>query len=228
MLTKLKQEVFRANMELSSRELGLYTWGNASGIDRGKGYVAIKPSGVPYEIMTVDDMVIVDLEGNVIEGSLKPSSDLATHLEIYKYYGDIGGIVHTHSQWATIWAQAARDIPPLGTTHADYFSGSIPCTRSLTRDEVSSNYEQETGKVIIEVVNAKIVMNIPAVLVANHGPFSWGRDASEAVFNAVVLEHIAKSAYYSLQLNSNANMPEYLLKKHYDRKHGKNAYYGQS
>lgn len=227
MLEKLKEEVFKANMELKTHGLVLYTWGNASGIDRKTGLVVIKPSGVPYEIMQAEDMVIVDLEGNVIESKLKPSSDLATHLEIYKHYADIGGIVHTHSLWATIWAQASRSIPALGTTHADYFGGDITCTRSLTKCEVCANYEQETGKVIIETITPKMAMNTPAVLVANHGPFSWGKDVVDAVYHAVVLENIAQSAYYSLQLNSKANIPQYLLKKHYERKHGKNAYYGQ-
>ncbi len=227
MLEQLREAVFRANMELPARGLIIYTWGNVSGIDRKTGYVVIKPSGVPYENMKAADMVIVDLQGNIVEGKLNPSSDLATHLELYKYYGDIGSIVHTHSRWATIWAQAAMCIPALGTTHADYFSGDIPCTRSLTSSEVFGNYEKETGKVIIETVDSKKVMDIPAVLVSNHGPFIWGKDTCEAVYNAVVLEEVAERAYYSLQLNKEARMSAFLLKKHYERKHGEKAYYGQ-
>ena len=227
MLEELKKAVYQANLELPKHHLVTYTWGNVSAIDRSNNFVIIKPSGVPYEEMKSSDMVITDLSGNIIEGSMKPSSDLYTHLEIYRNFKSIGGIVHTHSTWATIWAQAAKSIPALGTTHADYFYGAIPCTRSLKNDEVKNEYEKNTGKVICSSVSGYDPLSIPGIIVANHGPFTWGKTAAEAVHNAVVLEEIAKMAFFTLQLNPEAYMPQYILDKHYSRKHGPNAYYGQ-
>lgn len=225
----LKERVLAANLELPQKGLVLYTWGNVSEIDRQKGLVCIKPSGVPYEGMKAEDMVIVDLEGNVVEGNLKPSSDTATHLSLYKAFPEIGGIVHTHSTYATIFAQAGKDIPALGTTHADYFFGALPCTRSLTREEIEGDYEAETGKVIVEEFRKRHEnpLDIPAVLVKNHGPFTFGKDGKEAVYHSVVLEQVAKMAYHTLMLNPKVNMSAAILEKHYGRKHGKNAYYGQ-
>lgn len=225
----LKERVLAANLELPQKGLVLYTWGNVSEIDRQKGLVCIKPSGVPYEGMKAEDMVIVDLEGNVVEGNLKPSSDTATHLSLYKAFPEIGGIVHTHSTYATIFAQAGKDIPALGTTHADYFFGALPCTRSLTREEIEGDYEEETGKVIAEEFRKRHEnpLDIPAVLVKNHGPFTFGKDGKEAVYHSVVLEQVAKMAYHTLMLNPKVNMSAAILEKHYGRKHGKNAYYGQ-
>lgn len=225
----LKERVLAANLELPQKGLVLYTWGNVSEIDRQKGLVCIKPSGVPYEGMKAEDMVIVDLEGNVVEGNLKPSSDTATHLALYKAFPEIGGIVHTHSTYATIFAQAGKDIPALGTTHADYFFGALPCTRSLTREEIEGDYEAETGKVIAEEFRKRHEnpLDIPAVLVKNHGPFTFGKDGKEAVYHSVVLEQVAKMAYHTLMLNPKVNMSAAILEKHYGRKHGKNAYYGQ-
>lgn len=230
MLEQLKQQVFEANMELSHRGLVVYTWGNVSGIDRETGLVVIKPSGVEYEEMTVKDMVVIDLEGNVIQGNLKPSSDAPTHLELYKAFKEIGGIVHSHSNMAVSFAQAGRNIPALGTTHADYFYGSIPCTRSMTKEEIQGAYEAETGKVIVETFKDRKPMDVPAVLVREHGPFSWGRTPEEAVYHSVVLEEVAKMAFQTnlIRLSSEAiEMQEALLEKHFSRKHGKNAYYGQ-
>lgn len=228
MLEVLKQSVFRANIELPKRGLITYTWGNVSGIDRAKGLVVIKPSGVSYEKMKIDDMVVVDLEGNVVEGKLNPSSDMKTHLVLYKSFPEIGGVVHTHSSWATSWAQAGRDIPCFGTTHCDYFYGSIPCTRKMTKQEVEGQYELETGNVIVERFKQLDENDIPGVIVQNHGPFSWGKNPGEAVHNAVVMEEVAKMAYRTLVLNANAlSVENYLLDKHFLRKHGINAYYGQ-
>lgn len=227
MLEKLKEEVCEANLDLVKHQLVIFTWGNVSGIDRDTGLVVIKPSGVSYERMSPSDMVVVDLQGNRIEGTLKPSSDTPTHLELYKAFEGVGGIVHTHSPWATIWAQAGRSIPPLGTTHADYFYGEIPCTRKMTRPEVEGQYEKDTGKVIIECFESLDPEAVPGVLVNNHAPFAWGSDVHAAVHNAVVLEEVAKMAYHSLQLNSKAEIDQFLLDKHYLRKHGKDAYYGQ-
>lgn len=231
MLEKLKQAVYEANMELPKRQLVTFTWGNVSGRDDKTGYFVIKPSGVDYEQMKPDDMVVLDLDGRIIEGSLRPSSDTPTHIELYKKYPQIGGIVHTHSPWATSWAQAGREIPCYGTTHADYFYGSIPCARSLTKEEIESEYEKNTGLVIIEAfeMHKKDVLAVPGVLCTNHGPFTWGKDAAEAVHNAVVLEEVAKMAFRCEMLNhSIAPAPQMLLDKHYFRKHGKDAYYGQN
>nr|WP_319997194.1 L-ribulose-5-phosphate 4-epimerase [uncultured Draconibacterium sp.] len=227
MLEQLKEEVFKANLELVELDLVIFTWGNVSAIDREKGLVVIKPSGVSYEDMKASDMVVVDMEGNVVEGNLKPSSDTATHLVLYKAFEGISGVVHTHSAWATSWAQAGRSIPALGTTHADYFYGAIPCTRKLTEEEVTTAYEVETGNVIVETFEGLDPVAIPGVLVNNHGPFSWGTSAHNAVHNAKVMEEVAKMAHTALQLTPGAEIDQFLLDKHYLRKHGKNAYYGQ-
>lgn len=231
MLEQLKKQVFEANLDLPKYGLVTFTWGNVSGIDREKGLVVIKPSGVDYEVMTEDDMVVVDLHsGEVVEGSKKPSSDTPTHLELYRQFPEIGGIVHTHSRHATTWAQAGRDLTALGTTHADYFYGAIPCTRLMTDAEIEGEYELETGKVIVETFAKRGIKakDVPAVLVNSHGPFAWGTDPHNAVHNAVVLEEIAYMNLFSYQLNPNIQaMQQTLLDKHYLRKHGKNAYYGQ-
>lgn len=229
MLTDLKEKVYRANLDLVNFNLVIFTWGNVSGIDRGKGLVVIKPSGVPYDTMKPDDMVVLDLDGKVVEGKLKPSSDAPTHIELYKHLPGIGGIVHTHSKWAVSWAQAGLPIPALGTTHADYFYGPIPCTRRMTEAEVKGGeYEKETGKVIVETFNDVKPEEVPGVLVHSHGPFTWGKTPEEAVHNSVVLENVAEMAYHTLALNSKiGNMDNYLLDKHFLRKHGKDAYYGQ-
>lgn len=228
MLEKLKQEVLEANLELPERNLVTYTWGNVSGINREKELIVIKPSGVEYDQMTAKDMVVVDLDGNKVEGALKPSSDTATHLYLYNHFEEIGGIVHTHSSWATSWAQAGKGIPAFGTTHADYFYGEIPCTRNLTAVEIEGEYERDTGKVIVERFKNIVPTQRPGVLVNNHGPFSWGTDAANAVHNAVVMEEIAKMAFRSINLNSSlSQIDQVLLDKHFLRKHGVNAYYGQ-
>ncbi len=228
MLESLKQQVLEANLLLPKYGLVTFTWGNVSGIDNASRLVAIKPSGVSYTQMTVDDIVIVDLNGNVIEGKLKPSSDTPTHIELYNAFPTIGGIVHTHSRWATSFAQAGLSIEPTGTTHADYFHGAIPCTRLMTPTEIAGNYENETGKVIIETFNNSDPDDIPAVLVHSHGPFCWGKTPEKAVETAVVLEEIAFLQYHALALNPElAPMQTELLDKHFVRKHGKNAYYGQ-
>lgn len=227
MLDDLKQQVFEANMLLPKYGLITFTWGNVSAIDREQGLVVIKPSGVEYDTMHPEDMVIVDMEGKTVEGRYRPSSDTATHVCLYRNFEGIGGIVHTHSRWATVWAQAARSIPPLGTTHADYFRHAIPCTRSMTREEVEGAYEAETGTVIVETFSGKDPLHTPAVLVANHGPFAWGTSPHEAVHNAVVLEELAMMASATLALNPLPAMPDYLLHKHFSRKHGPGAYYGQ-
>jgi len=228
MLESLKQSVLEANLELKRQNLVIYTWGNVSGISRQDGLVVIKPSGVEYDELTVDKMVVVDLDGNIVEGDLKPSSDTATHLVLYKSFRNIGGIVHTHSPYATSWAQAGKGIPCYGTTHADYFYQEIPCTRVMTREEVETDYEKNTGKVIVERFKNKNYNYTPAVLVAGHGPFTWGMSPEEAVHNSVVLEEIAKIALNTIQLNREGNScPDYLLNKHFFRKHGENAYYGQ-
>ena len=229
MLKHLKQQVYEANMELPKHGLVTFTWGNVSGIDREKGLFVIKPSGVEYEELKPEDMVVVDLEGNVVDGKYKPSSDTATHLELYKAFPEMGGIVHTHSSYATSWAQAGRGIPCYGTTHADYMYGEIPCARSLTAEEINTEYEKNTGLLIIETFKGKDVMAVPAVLCANHGPFAWGKDAKEAVHNAVVLEEVAKMAYRTELINKEVKpAPQVLQDKHYYRKHGANAYYGQA
>lgn len=228
MLEKLKETVLKANLALVKHNLVTFTWGNVSGIDRENGLIIIKPSGVEYDHMTADDMVVVDLDGNVVEGKWKPSSDTPTHLVLYKAFKNIGGIVHTHSRWATAWAQAGRGIPPYGTTHGDYFYGEIPCTRKMTSVEIAGEYELETGNVIVETFNNKLPDDIPAVLVNSHGPFAWGNNPENAVHNAVVLEELAFMAFHTEALNPNAStMQQALLDKHYLRKHGKNAYYGQ-
>ncbi|HNW51291.1 MAG TPA: L-ribulose-5-phosphate 4-epimerase [Prolixibacteraceae bacterium] len=227
MLEQLKEEVFKANLDLVKHGLVIFTWGNASGIDREKGLFVIKPSGVDYDVMKPSDMVVVDLKGNVVEGNLKPSSDMPTHLLLYQQFKEIGGVVHTHSTYATAWAQAGIGIPNIGTTHADYFAGEIPCTRRMTDEEIFSAYELETGKVIAETFKNLNLMEIPGVLVKNHGPFSWGKDAHDAVHNAVVMEQVAKMASISFSVNPDLVMNPSLIKKHYERKHGKNAYYGQ-
>jgi L-ribulose-5-phosphate 4-epimerase len=228
MLEQLKQSVLKANLELPKHDLVKYTWGNVSGIDRDSGLVVIKPSGMPYEELTADDMVVVNLDGVKVEGKLRPSSDTLTHIVLYKCFDKIGGIVHTHSSWATAWAQAGMGIPAYGTTHADYFYGKIPCTRKMTDDEIKGNYEMETGNVIAETFSNIDPLTIPGVLVHSHGPFTWGKSADEAVYSAVVLEEIAKIAYHTLMLNTDTKpMGQTLLDKHYLRKHGKNAYYGQ-
>ncbi|ASG08894.1 L-ribulose-5-phosphate 4-epimerase [Vibrio sp. A11] len=229
MYSELKQRVFAANLKLPQYGLVTFTWGNVSEIDREKGVIAIKPSGVEYDVMKVDDMVIVDLNGAIVEGTLNPSSDTATHLELYKAYPEIGGVVHTHSRSATIWAQAGIDIPALGTTHADYFYGDIPCTRKLSCDEIAGQYEKNTGLVIIEEFTHRRIdpMAVPSVIVAGHAPFSWGKDANDAVHNAVVLEEISAMALATRSLNSGIKIQPELSDKHYQRKHGDNAYYGQ-
>ena len=230
MLRELKQAVLEANLALPKHGLVTFTWGNVSGISRKDGLVVIKPSGVPYERLTADDMVVVDLDGRVVEGDLRPSSDTPTHIELYKAFEAVGGIVHTHSPAATAWAQARRPIPALGTTHADYFYGDVPVTRPLTKDEVERAYELETGKVIVETFRDGGLdpVAMPAVLVANHAPFTWGKDPAEAVYHAVVLEMVARMARDTLLLSGGeAHMDSFLLDKHYLRKHGKNAYYGQ-
>ncbi|MBQ9517939.1 MAG: L-ribulose-5-phosphate 4-epimerase [Eubacterium sp.] len=234
MLEALKKEVFEANLKLVEYGLVVLTWGNVSGIDREKGLFVIKPSGVPYSTMTADDMVVMDLDGNKVEGDLNPSSDTPTHLELYRRFADIGGIVHTHSAWACSWAQAGRDIPAYGTTHADFANGFVPCTRGLSSDEVYGEYELNTGKVIVEEFAKRGIepSECPAVLIHRHGPFTWGKNAFAAVDNALILEEVAKMAYRteavaSLNDASDIGIEDYLLNKHYQRKHGKNAYYGQ-
>jgi len=241
MLESLKEKVCQANLDLVRHGLVLFTWGNVSAIDRESGLVVIKPSGVSYDDMKPEDMVVVDLEGKVVEGHYKPSSDTPTHIVLYKAFQEIGGVVHTHSTFATAWAQAGRDIPSLGTTHADYFYGDIPCTRDMKKDEVFGKYEKETGNVIVERFRAIKPMDVPAVLVRNHGPFAWGTDADNAVHNAVVLEEVAKMAFISMELHNDfegarrnpyntgaaPSMNKHLIVKHYSRKHGPNAYYGQ-
>ena len=229
MLEQLKKVVLEANLALPKYNLVTMTWGNVSGIDRAKGLVAIKPSGVEYDLMSVEDIVIVDLDGNVIEGTLNPSSDTATHLELYKAFDCAGGIVHTHSRWATIFAQSGRGIPAFGTTHGDYFHGEIPCTRKLTSQELDADYEQETGRVIIECFKNLNPCDIPGVVVYSHGPFTWGKDAHEALHNSVVMEEAAFMAWHDLVLSEGKLPPmqQELLDKHFFRKHGANAYYGQ-
>lgn len=230
MLEKLKKEVFEANLELVRQDLVIYTWGNVSGIDREKGLIVIKPSGVDYDIMKVEDMVVLNLDGEVVEGDLRPSSDAATHLELYRRFKDIKGVVHTHSSWATSWAQAGRDIPCYGTTHADYFYGSVPCTRALSKEEIEGEYELNTGKVIVETFEKRSLkpLEVPGVIITSHGPFSWGKSPKDAVHNAKVIEEVAKMAYRTEKIAARASdIDENLLNKHYLRKHGANAYYGQ-
>ena len=228
MLEKLKEEVLKANLLLPKYNLVTFTWGNVSGIDRERGLIVIKPSGVEYDDMKAEDMVVVDMDGSIVEGSLRPSSDTPTHIELYKAFPNIKGVVHTHSRMATSFAEAGLSIRPFGTTHADYFYGEIPCTRSLSKEEIESEYERNTGVVITETFKDLDPDAIPGVLVRNHGPFTWGTSPSNAVHNAAVLEEVAYMAYYAMTLNPEINnVDSYLLDKHYYRKHGKNAYYGQ-
>lgn len=228
MLEALKKAVWEMNLLLPQHRLVTFTWGNVSAVDRERGLVVIKPGGVAYETMQPDDMVVVDLwSGAVVEGHYKPSSDTPTHLVLYRAFPSAGGVVHTHSRWATVFAQAQRAIPPLGTTHADDFYGEIPCTRLMTDDEIGGAYEEQTGDVIVERFRTLDPQTMPAVLVAGHGPFTWGRDAAEAVHNAVVLEEAAFMAWHTMQLGKTEPIPQALLDKHFLRKHGKDAYYGQ-
>jgi len=228
MLEKLKQQVLEANLLLPKYGLITFTWGNVSGIDRETGLVVIKPSGVSYDGMTVEDMVVVDLDGNVVEGKWKPSSDTPTHVELYKAFPKCGGIVHTHSRWATTFAQAGMGIPAMGTTQGDYFYGEIPCTRPMTDAEINGAYEKETGKVIVETFTDMDAAAVPGVLVFSHGPFAWGKDAMDAVHNAVVMEEVAFMDWHAMMINpQQSSMQQTLLDKHYLRKHGANAYYGQ-
>lgn len=228
MLEELKREVLAANLELYARNLAIYTWGNASGFDRERGLVVIKPSGVPREELTVESLVVLDLEGRVIEGGLRPSTDTPTHLVLYRAFAGIGGIVHTHSTWATAWAQAGLDLPCLGTTHADHFYGDVPCTRPLSEEEIEGDYEAATGRVIVERFEGLDPLAVPAVLVAQHGPFAWGRDPAEAVRNAAILEETARMAFITRELRPSVEpIPRALLDKHFLRKHGNGAYYGQ-
>ncbi len=227
MLEDLRKAVLEANLELVRQGLVLYTWGNVSGIDREKGFVVIKPSGVRYEDLTADSLVVVDLDGRTVEGHLRPSSDTSTHIELYKAFPFIGGVVHTHSTQAVAWAQAGRDIPALGTTHADYFHGPVPCTGNLAPEEIAGDYEAATGRLIARTFRHLDPMETPAVLVKSHGPFCWGRDAAEAVYNARVLEEVALMARLTLDLNPDAVFQKELEDKHFSRKHGPGAYYGQ-
>lgn len=230
MLEDLKKKVYEANMDLVRHGLVIFTWGNVSGIDRERGLVVIKPSGVDYDTMTPDDMVVVDLHtGEVVEGSLRPSSDTPTHLVLYRAWPEIGGVVHTHSTYATAWAQAGIDLPNIGTTHADYFHNAIPCTADMTEAEVKGQYELETGNVIVNRFRLGAInpVHTPGVLVKNHGPFSWGKDPQAAVHNAVVMEQVAKMAFVAYSVNPRLTMNPLLVEKHFSRKHGPNAYYGQ-
>ncbi len=227
-LLQLREDVYKANMALQEYNLVTFTWGNVSGIDREMGLVVIKPSGVAYEELNPENMVVLDLAGNKVEGEMNPSSDTATHLALYRTYENMSGVVHTHSSYATSWAQASRAIPALGTTHADYFYGEIPCTRALTKEEIASEYELNTGKVIIETIGDGDAMAVPGIVISEHGPFSWGTSPKNAVHNAVVMEEVAKMAFRTVQLNpAVTNIPQRLLDKHYLRKHGPGAYYGQ-
>ncbi len=231
MLEELKKQVYEANMMLPKHGLVTFTWGNVSGIDREKGLFVIKPSGVDYDKLSPEDMVVMDLDGNKVEGRYKPSSDTPTHVEIYRGFPEVGGVVHTHSSWATSWAQAGRGIPCYGTTHADYMYGEIPCVRTLTQEEIDAGYEKNTGVLIVDYFKANNidVVAMPAVLCKNHGPFAWGKDAHEAVHNAVVLDEVAKMAARCELINpKNKPAPQELQDKHYFRKHGANAYYGQN
>lgn len=230
MLEQLKEEVFQANLELPERGLIKYTWGNVSAVDREKGLFVIKPSGVGYDDMKASDMVVCDFDGNVIEGDLKPSSDMPTHAVLYKEFPEIGAVVHTHSTWATIWAQAGLDVPAMGTTHADTFYGTVPCARFLTQAEIDRGYEEETGNAIVETFRERGIkpMEVPGVLLHGHGPFTWAKNAKGAVLNAVVLDEVCKTNLFARQLNAFAEeLPQRILDKHYLRKHGENAYYGQ-
>ena len=230
MLEELKEKVYLANMELPKRGLVTYTWGNVSGIDRKEGLFVIKPSGVDYDVLRPEDMVVIDMQGNRVEGKLNPSTDMKTHMVLYNEFPEIGGIVHTHSPYAVAWAQAGEDLPCYGTTHADYFYGSVPCARHLTQEELDEDYERNTGLTIVNIFHSRGIdpMAVPAVLCASHGPFTWGKDAAQAVYHSVVLEECAKMGIFTRILNANAApAPQRLQDKHYMRKHGPNAYYGQ-
>ncbi len=227
MLEKLKQEVLEANLDLVKNNLVILTWGNVSALDRESGLVVIKPSGVSYDDMKAEDMVVVDLDGNIVEGDLRPSSDTPTHLAIYRHFPEVGGVVHTHSTYATAWAQAGLSIPNIGTTHADTFHQAVPCTEEMSKEQIETAYEAATGDVIAEAFEGMNPMHTPAVLVKHHGPFTWGKNAANAVYNAVVLEEVARMASITVALNPNVVMNQDLIEKHYERKHGANAYYGQ-
>ena len=227
MLEKLKQEVLEANLDLVKNNLVILTWGNVSALDRETGLVVIKPSGVEYDNMKAEDMVVVDLDGNIVEGDLRPSSDTPTHLAIYRHFPEVGGVVHTHSTYATAWSQAGLPIPNIGTTHADTFHQAIPCTEEMSKEQIETAYEAATGDVIAEAFKDMNPMHTPAVLVKHHGPFTWGKNAASAVYNAVVLEEVARMASITVALNPNVEMNQDLVEKHYERKHGANAYYGQ-
>jgi L-ribulose-5-phosphate 4-epimerase len=227
MLEKLKQEVLEANLDLVKNNLVILTWGNVSALDRETGLVVIKPSGVSYDDMKAEDMVVVDLDGNIVEGDLRPSSDTPTHLAIYRHFPEVGGVVHTHSTYATAWAQAGLPIPNIGTTHADTFHQAVPCTEEMSKEQIEAAYEVATGDVIAEAFEGMNPMHTPAVLVKHHGPFTWGKNAANAVYNAVVLEEVARMASITVALNPNVVMNQDLIEKHYERKHGANAYYGQ-
>jgi L-ribulose-5-phosphate 4-epimerase len=227
MVEKLKESVFRANLDLVKHGLVIHTWGNASGRDTESGLIVIKPSGVSYSSMKAEDMIVMDMDGNIVEGKYKPSTDAPTHLFLYKSYSSIKGVVHTHSSYATAWAQAGKDIPPFGTTHADHFYGPVPCTRKLKEAEIKKDYELNTGRVIVERLGNSDPLEFPSALVNCHGPFCWGRSPEEAVYNAVALEEIARTAFFTALLNHEKPIDQSLLDKHFLRKHGKNAYYGQ-
>jgi L-ribulose-5-phosphate 4-epimerase len=227
MLEELKDKIFKSNLDLVSNGLVIHTWGNVSGRDTESGLIVIKPSGVSYGSMKPEDMVVIDNEGNIVEGRCKPSTDAPTHLFLYNSFQSVGGVVHTHSTFATSWAQAGRAIPPFGTTHADHFYGEVPCTRLLTDEEIKTDYEINTGKVIVETLASADPLTIPSVLVNSHGPFCWGKNAEEAVYNAIALEEIAKMAFYTVLLGRDEAVNKSLLDKHFYRKHGKHAYYGQ-
>jgi len=227
MLKELKERVLKANLDLVNEGLVVNTWGNASGRDKESGLIVIKPSGVSYKSMKPEDMVVMDVKGKVIEGKFRPSTDAPTHLLLYNTFGSLGGIVHTHSTYATSWAQAGKSIPPLGTTHADHYYGAVPCSRNLNPDEVKKDYEINTGKIIVEVLKDVDPLSVPSVLVNCHGPFCWGTDIENAVINAIALEEIARIAFYTVLLGKKEPVEKYLLDKHYNRKHGRNSYYGQ-
>jgi L-ribulose-5-phosphate 4-epimerase len=227
MLEKLKEKVYKANLDLVENGLVIHTWGNVSGRDKESGFIVIKPSGVSYDLMKPEHMVVIDQDGKIIEGKFKPSTDAPTHLLLYRTYKSLGGVVHTHSSYATSWAQAGRAIPPFGTTHADHYYGEVPCTRLLTKKETETEYEINTGKIIVERLGDIDPLTVPSVLVNGHGPFCWGTDAENAVYNAVALEEIAKIAFYTVLLGKTEPISQYLLDKHFKRKHGSDAYYGQ-